>query len=286
MEIKLNHQWKSQQLRKLFIATIIIWVLFAILFAFTDLQISIALVDYNSQWTQVISTYGEIPGYLLVSISLTLMIRNQMINSKWKTNLWFWITNLFSILVTVLLLGDLLPESIMEDSGEVIIILIYIIGQYLMIHLTKDNEYLSEQKTLIFARVTYYLALIIPLLYVQTVKTLWGRVRFRDLALEYNNFSPWFQPRGITGNLSFPSGHTAMGWLLLPILILVANKEGWIYRSITIVILIWGCIVALGRIVIGAHYASDVLFSTGATIIVFSLLYNKFYYEITNKDIS
>lgn len=284
MKIGLDFQWKSQQLRYIFLATLCLWILFAIIFAFIDLSVSMALVDYTSQWAQAVSSYGEVPGYFLISISLTLFLREFWLNSKWKKNPWFWATNIFNILITYLLLGDLLSEPLMEDIGEIIIILGYIIGQYIIIRLTKDIQCLSQQTSMVFARVTYYLALIIPLIYVQTVKLLWGRTRFRDLAMEYADFSPWFLPQGITGNLSFPSGHTAMGWMLLPLLILIANKDGWRYRIITAMVLIWGLIVALGRIVIGAHYASDVLFSTGAAIITFILLYNKYYYEILSTE--
>jgi len=45
----------------------------------------------------------------------------------------------------------------------------------------------------------------------------------------------------------------------------------------TILIIGWGIFVGLSRIVVGAHYASDVLFSTFAAILITILLYKKYY---------
>ena len=43
----------------------------------------------------------------------------------------------------------------------------------------------------------------------------------------------------------------------------------------TTLIIGWGIFVGLSRIVIGAHYASDVLFSTGIVLVVTLFLYKK-----------
>ena len=44
-----------------------------------------------------------------------------------------------------------------------------------------------------------------------------------------------------------------------------------------VLIIGWGIFVGLSRIVIGAHYASDVLFSTSIAMVVTLLLYEKYY---------
>jgi len=107
------------------------------------------------------------------------------------------------------------------------------------------------------------------LVVIQPIKHIWGRIRFRDLDSFYSNFTPWFLPNGINGNQSFPSGHAAMSWMILPILMLTPNNT--LFRSIIILfIIIWGLIVPVSRVVIGAHYASDALF--GACIIILSYL--------------
>ena len=285
MKHKLGFQWKSRQLQVLFVISICVWALLAIILAFTDLSISIAIVDYNSQWAKAISSYGEIPGYILISISLIIILRDLWIKSGWIKNPIFWVIFLCNILVIILLLGDLLPESLLDDIGEEVLVFVVIIIEILIIVGSKKIEELSQRKAMDFAWMSFYLALIIPLLYTQLIKQLWGRIRFRDLVTDFTDFTPWFQPQGITGNYSFPSGHTAMGWMLLPILILISDKKNWPYKIIGGVVFIWGVIVALGRIVIGAHYASDVVFSTGGAFITFIILYNHYSSQTINKEI-
>ena len=105
-------------------------------------------------------------------------------------------------------------------------------------------------------------------LVVFILKLAWGRVRFRDLSPLASEFTPWYSPQGWTGHASFPSGHAAVGWLLLPALLLwPPGSRG--YRWVLAAILSWGAFVAASRVVIGAHYASDVLFSSA---LVFALM--------------
>lgn len=97
---------------------------------------------------------------------------------------------------------------------------------------------------------------------VEIMKYLWGRVRFRDLlaAGSYESFTPWYIINGINGNKSFPSGHTggaAMSFLamLLPYI----SRKAYKHRQICFFIpFIYTCTVAVTRLIMGAHYLSDV----------------------------
>jgi membrane-associated phospholipid phosphatase len=75
-----------------------------------------------------------------------------------------------------------------------------------------------------------------------------------------------------------------MGWMLLPIMVLLP-KTGKAQVIFKVIIVSWGIFVGLGRIVIGAHYGSDVLFSTGMAVLVsvFSVNYWKEEYH-SNKN--
>ncbi len=70
-----------------------------------------------------------------------------------------------------------------------------------------------------------------------------------------------------------------MGWMFLPLLICVKDREiKDPYRIVVTVLVIgWGLFVGLSRIVVGAHYASDVLFSTGMAAITILLLFKNSY---------
>ena len=97
---------------------------------------------------------------------------------------------------------------------------------------------------------------------IQVIKYFWGRVRFRELDVAFSQFTPWYLPQGLTGFDSFPSGHAAMGCMLLALLIFLADAKQWIKNSVLTIIFLCGIVLALSRVVIGAHYASDVLFGS------------------------
>ena len=98
-------------------------------------------------------------------------------------------------------------------------------------------------------------------LLVSLLKLGWGRIRYRDLAPLAQDFTPWYAPQGWTGHGSFPSGHAASSWLLLPCLLLWPKASAR-YRLTFVACFSWGAFVCASRVVIGAHYTSDVLFST------------------------
>jgi membrane-associated phospholipid phosphatase len=135
----------------------------------------------------------------------------------------------------------------------------------------------SEVKSAIairYAKVVVTVALFGYVICIQGVKYFWGRVRFRELDAAFSLFTPWYLPQGITGSDSFPSGHAAMGFILLPLIIFLMNKKEWLKISVLILIIIWAVSLALSRVAIGAHFASDVLFGAFFIIMTF-ILFNK-----------
>lgn len=97
---------------------------------------------------------------------------------------------------------------------------------------------------------------------VELVKNIWGRVRFRDLlaAESFEAFTPWWSPQWFTGNKSFPSGHTsaASAALLLTALPSVFPKLRKYETRIFIVTALYTFAVGASRLVVGAHYLSDI----------------------------
>ena len=127
------------------------------------------------------------------------------------------------------------------------------------------------KKPLFAAAVIGVGVMAVQLLTVDAMKNLWGRVRFRDLlsADSFDGFSPWFVINGKNGNKSFPSGHTAgagMSYLLM--LLPFADKRRAKYRAAYFWCpFVYTSAVAFTRLVMGAHYLSDV---TVGGVIAFS----------------
>ncbi|MHA1978049.1 MAG: phosphatase PAP2 family protein [Candidatus Hodarchaeales archaeon] len=274
----------SKYSRRLLQIIVTIWILFAVLLIFLDLPISIFLVDYDSSWAKFVALYGEIPGHIVISISLFLLLCERVKLAGWSYNLFFL---LGLIINSVFLLGIILtffPNYTVELKEGSVFTGIILICQVMAINRLKNEKVVDSPKVIKFAKISLLLAILNPLLFVQVFKFLWGRTRFRDLNENYNEFTQWFVPQGVTGHKSFPSGHTAMGWMVLPLLFLLP-KSGGTRRVFQGLIFAWGTFIAFGRIVIGAHYASDVLFSSGVAFFVYLLLSNHWKRNRSLKEI-
>lgn len=91
------------------------------------------------------------------------------------------------------------------------------------------------------------------------MKTLWGRVRFREMFGDVTSFTPWYVINGWNGHQSFPSAHTATMSLIL-----CRWFQGQLgMKAITLrqkvmdgLLLIT---MMITRMMMGAHFLSDVL---------------------------
>lgn len=281
-------QWRPSQLREPPIALIItltaVWVTGMLVAGFADLRLSLAVVNQDSAWGQFGADYGELPGYVLALLATGLLIRVTRF-SGCRPRIALQVAGTLLVVGlhlygSVRIAQEISPQfSLFTGAGIALAI------PSLLLLVPREHADLLRPVAL----VVVLLALINPVIIVQLLKTLWGRVRFRNLDSELATFTPWFVPQGITGSRSFPSGHAAMGWMLLPVAMLFPLT---IYRfrldaagsaalgaqtraasiAIWVVVVVWGVFVAASRVVVGAHYLSDVLFSTGVAFLFSWLL--------------
>jgi len=111
-------------------------------------------------------------------------------------------------------------------------------------------------------------AVICPGLGVQTLKQLWGRVRFVHLRPDLSDYTPFYIPAGVGAGESFPSGHVAMALVCVPIPIhlrrIERRRAAWLAW---LLVILYGFGVAWGRVVWGKHYLTDVVFSFGLGLV-------------------
>jgi len=266
---------KESLINKLMIFILVSWIILAVVFGFIDLEISKAVVDENSVWGNFGEEFGEAPGYGLIAIALSAFIGSLNKDVK-KQKIPAYIIIIFGIFI--LLFGIIFnSQSLIVDGAVVAISLI----TFVIFTFNKDwNNYRN------ISLVITILTILNPLLFVQLTKILTGRVRFIKLAIDFSNYTPWFLPPGPSGNNSFPSGHTSMSFMFLPLLILVKDRK-WkdIIRIIVSFLVIgWAIFVGVSRIVVGAHYASDVLFSAGMAAIITIISYKMIYLRERNAN--
>lgn len=124
------------------------------------------------------------------------------------------------------------------------------------------------KKPLLLTAVIGIAVMAVQLLAVEGLKAIWGRVRFRDLLAQgsYDAFTPWYCINGVNGNKSFPSGHTAgagMSYLMM-LFPFVFDRLKDKSRLCFAVPFAYTSVVAVTRLMMGAHYLSDV--AAGAII--------------------
>ena len=257
------------------ITLFLVWITLAIIFAICDLQISSLIVDKNSVWAGFLEKFGMIPG-LLVIIS-GIYIYYSSINQK--SDAWAYIQKVVFFLTCtglILYLFDIIISNIISKNFVInhlinSLIITFTLNIIIFI-LLQIMQPVKNSTTVMYARFVVGMALFGYVVCIQGVKYFWGRVRFRELDAAFSHFTPWYLPQGLTGFDSFPSGHAAMGWMLLALLVLFADKKRWLKHLVFIIIFLWGVILALSRVVIGAHYASDVLFGSFFIIITYLLI--------------
>lgn len=262
--------------KRILTTVIIAWAALAVLFLVTDLDISRAIAHPGSPLGLFFERFGDIPGLLIVLFASLVMFAQLAGRKGWIPVALRVILFLLSVVIVFYIAGKLAGP----DSGFSALLrrrwvafslgIAAVVGLCLRLALGRVQSFAAKHPS--FAGFTLRFAFFSYLLFVHGLKGIWGRTRFRDLAEGFANFTPWYHPSGFTGGASFPSGHTAMGWMLLPLFILVWRRRRALKVLVLSAIIAWALLVAYARILAGAHYASDVLFSTGAALVCFLIL--------------
>jgi len=257
---------------------ILVWIVTAFLLESSDLWISINLFNPNSGWAIFLEKYGEIPGLFVALIGIHIYIVTIKASSNIKTILFNGFLLTTGSLITIYifwLLALATTNSLLFFSSNRNYFFAAAIILNILISLLFKKRYKFSKKSVLFSRISFKMFFYGNILFVTVLKIFWGRIRFRDLAGYYYDFTPWYLPQGITGNQSFPSGHAAMGFMMIALFVFFADKT--FYKRIIFkgLIIGWALAVCVSRVVIGAHYTSDVIFGAFAMIISYLFLINK-----------
>ena len=272
--------WKNSAVNKLIIVFGLIWIALAVVFGIYDLQISQFLFNHNNSLAKIVQNFGEIPGILVGLFAIFVYFAGTKFKTKEREKL--------SLLVGVIISTGLLfyiLKIIFEAVNfsfdfisiySVSVGLFFILVSLGIFYLFKKKFETFSKKNYLFGKITFYTFVVAGII-VEVLKTVWGRIRYEDFVNGAASFTQWFIPQGITGGNSFPSGHAYLGWMLIPLILIFINR-GKIQKWFAIIITsFFGLFISFERIVYGAHYASDVLFSFGIVTIIFLIIYKKYF---------
>lgn len=233
-----------------------------------DLQLSVLFFNEHSGWAKVMEDYGELPGIITILTAIFIYHKKKKHSSNARTILYSFILT-YSAFMLFTYIGNVLLKPLVNSFQPVIIFASVL--TLISVFLVKKLKVNFSETAFDFSKVVLLMGIFGYVLFVQPLKMFWGRVRFRDMDVIYSNFTNWYVPNGITGNESFPSGHTAMGFLLISYFIFFRDKKVLAKYSVYTFILLWAIIVAASRVVTGAHFLSDVI--VGSMGMVFVYLY-------------
>ncbi len=257
---------------------VVVFIALAVLFGFTDWQISGALYNPESGWAHFMEAFGQLPGAFLGLLSGSILLRTYKVEKKAKSILGFIGLILLTIVSAFGFSADAFGAQVDQSSVNMPLVLVLTIVLVVIAQIVLRRfplETISKYKNA--AKTGLALFILAGMVTVWLFKIPWGRWTYRDILAvgDPTLFTRWFLPQGNNGHHSFFSGHTAMSFTVLGY-ILYFKKDSPIRKIVLAVALLWGVIGGLSRIVVGAHFASDVLFGAGQTILWFWYLHKKF----------
>lgn len=243
----------------------VVWLILAFLFESSDLFLSNILYNPASGWAKFLERYGEIPGLIVSLIGIYIYFSSNKLSSNSKRILAYFFLMLISTAGLIYLNFLITHYAFNVQYKSLNEIILLIAGSALVNLLTLlyvKSKLLFSNKQFFFSRILLRMLVFGFLLTNLPLKFLWGRIRFRDFNGDFSNFSAWYIPNGFNGNDSFPSGHAAMVWILISLFVLFTDKSIFNRTAIKTIIFSYAFIVCVSRIVIGAHFASDILFGS------------------------
>lgn len=259
-----------------------------VLGSFFDLEISKAVYSSKNGFGLFISSIGTLPGYMIFSFLgggfLTLALRKQY-------PLWANIILYVVCAVTVGLTTYFAGREFFSSNGWDIKNLVWL-GYLISLPFALLGVFLgykvfstSERKDLLFLLIVFVIFIFLALIPgVVLLKSIFHRPRFRSI-VAYNqiDFHAWYEPCKNYKDLmklteltseefkSFPSGHAGASALLVmaAVLMPLISKKADKYLPVILYCgLAWSMLVSFSRILVGAHFLSDVSMGSILTILM------------------
>ncbi|MGO4542836.1 phosphatase PAP2 family protein [Paenibacillus sp. 2TAB19] len=254
------------------------WAALMLVFSFADMSLSKAVYnETHSRFGAFFENFGEHPAFMIFFIAGNILFRNAR-DKSFARKLAIRIASAFFMGlggIGMIFIG--VSRQFGWDGGSVLltsvvaVIIVSVIVQLLLNRV--PDEKIKVYNMAAWAGIGIVFT---EMIVVNVLKIFWGRMRFRNMNGDYSQFTNWFLPNGIQKNgvtaevfKSFPSGHSANGWTMLVWMLFMPFVKIW-RNTMLIIAIAWGLCTSYSRIVMGDHFATDVLF--GAFITACSMI--------------
>ena len=260
----------------IFFVSLFVFTALCVLFNAYDLDISIALTKYDNSFFEFFDDFGELPIYIgPILFGSTFFF---LFKKKYQKIISVCITFIAYAIASVKVVHNMDFNFSLLNTSLCMFISLALTALTLFLFSKIKIDTLEKIKDLAILGLCVS---VVSFGLTEVIKYTWGRVRFRDLSADYSEFTRLFQINGLTGHKSFPSGHTNAGTSILLIALLVPrfSDKKWLKYLVSSLCFVYITTLAVSRIVVSAHYASDVLvgFVVGFTSlsVIYSVLRKK-----------
>lgn len=260
--------------KRFIIGVLLVWSVLMAIFSFADLSLSQAVYnEAHSLFGLFFENLGEHPAYIVIFAAGNILFSTARYEPLGKK---IFIRFVSGFLLTIGGFGAfVIGISRLSDSEGNNYMLLSLLLTIALTVLTQWLLQLVPRETLKAYNLAAWAGIAIifsEIILVNVLKIFWGRLRFREMNGDYSQFTRWYMPQGIQHNgvtseayKSFPSGHSANGWSMLVWMLFMPVATKW--RNLMFFLaVIWGLCTSYSRIVMGAHFATDVLFGAFITI--------------------
>lgn len=247
------------------------------LFTFTDLAISEALFT-RPVIARVFEVIGELPFAFFAVFAFALFFRFRNRQNKASSILLGGLFSLLGLLFAAM--GGFMCQNYLKDNWPgapdalAALAAAVLIAAAVLLARCVPKEQARQAVTFAIIAVVYFVAVIVVM---NTIKGFWGRMRIREMTDPAVQFTRWYvlTARGGFDNTyaSFPSGHAmnAAGTILLGLLPAFVPKLAGKEKLLKTAAYVWMVVIGTSRVMMGAHFASDVVAGVLLSLVLFEL---------------
>ncbi len=285
---------ETRESKRVFWGILFIWLILMAIFTFADLNLSKSIYNpVNSMFGKFFDVFGEHPALIILFISGSILFKTSQNDKIVKKVIVRLVSILFIFMggFTVFLFIFHRGMGII-NTNLVLLSIAFVVLLAVLVQLFLNRIPLETLKLYNTAAWAGIVIIFAEMMIVNVLKIFWGRLRFREMGDDYSQFTTWFLPNGIQENgikgeayKSFPSGHSANGWAIMVGMLFMPYKKIW-RNSMLVIAIIWGVCTSVSRVIMGAHFATDVLFGAMITISCLFLVSKLFNIELYPKNLS